>query len=413
MRLNPFNPPARWQLIAGISALALLALMLGTSPSRLLYDEPYHIGLAKNVLATGWRAALTSSNNASAAGPLYPAIHIAVSKLTRFQVPAIRWVNLICLVFVIITLAKSNLGKSVGLNWINGLSIISVPFLWPTAGMALTELPALAAFTLFVFALLQALHLPDLKPSLRSFGWAVVAGLALGLSILGRQTYLAVLPAVVSLFIAAPKKWLSWLICLAVAIGCCGWVFILWHGLVPPSQHKVDGGIRFDYGVLSLSYVAAATWFLNPQWLKIRNWKIILSLAIVGAGLAFLTRDYANPPAKSLLLKILGNQGGLLIGFCIGTLLTTLAIVWAWNTLLAAWRERFEPSRLFLFLTLLALAAAPMKVSHLFSNRYVVGLLGVLVLVVRVAPTSGYWLVLRIALGSLAGAASLWTYYYY
>ena len=50
-------------------------------------------------------------------------------------------------------------------------------------------------------------------------------------------------------------------------------------------------------------------------------------------------------------------------------------------------------------------------VSHQFSSRYVVGLLGVLILVVGVPQTSAYLLALRVALGSLAGAACLWTYF--
>ena len=218
------------------------------------------------------------------------------------------------------------------------------------------------------------------------------------------------MPAVAALFLASPKKWMLWLVCLAVAAGTCGWLFILWRGLVPPSQHHVDTGLRPDFGVLSVSYVAAATLFLSPQWFKIRNVKIALGAVLLGVGLALLTRDYASPPAKSLLLKIFGNQWGLFVGFCIGALLTIVAVVWVWNTILIAWQERRDPVRVFLFLTLFSLVAAPMKVSHLFSSRYVVGLLGVLILVVGVSKTSAYSLTLRIALGSLAGAASLWTY---
>jgi hypothetical protein len=413
MRFSPFHPATRLPLLAGLAALALLALMIATNPSKVVYDEPYHLDLAKSILASGWCAALTSPNNESAAGPLYPAIHIAVSPLTAFQAPAIRWVNFICLCLVIVTLAKTKQREPFFPFWIPALSILSVPYLWPATGMALTELPALLAFTLFVFALIKILRMPDEEVSVGSFGWAGVAGLALGLSILGRQTYLAVIPAVAALFLAAPKKWMLWLVCLAVAAGSCSWLFILWHGLVPPSQHHVASGIRLDFGVLSVSYVAAATLFLSPQWLKIRNVKVaLLGSAFLGVGLALLSRDYANPPAKSLLLKIFGNQWGLLVGFCIGALLTAAAVVWVWNTLMIAWQERHEPIRVFLFLNLFALVAAPVMVSHLFSSRYVVGLLGVLVLVVGASQTSGFWLALRISIGSLAGAASLWTYFH-
>jgi hypothetical protein len=139
--------------------------------------------------------------------------------------------------------------------------------------------------------------------------------------------------------------------------------------------------------------------------------KAVIGSVLLGIGLAFLTRDYASPPAKPLLLKIFGDQLGLAVGFCIGALLTSVAVVWIWNTLLIMWRERRDPVRVFLFLTLFAMMAAPMKVSHQFSSRYVVGLLGVLVLVLGVSQTSGYLLALRIAFGSIIGAACLWTYF--
>jgi hypothetical protein len=413
MTFNQLHPSPRLPLVAGAAALALLALMIGTSPSKLCYDEPPHLDLAKSVVASGWRAALTSPDNQSAAGPLYTAIHIAASPLTGFHAPAIRWVNLICLALVMITVSRTDQRKPARPDWIPAVSMLSVPFLWPAAGTAVTELPALAAFAFFVYAMLHLLRVPDERASAWPFGWAALAGLALGLSILGRQTYLVVLPVVVGLFFAAPRKWLLWLVCLAVAISCCAWLFVLWHGLVPPrNQHYVDAGLRFDYGVLSVSYVAAATLFVSPRWLKIRNWKVALGLLFVGIALAVFTRDFAKPPAKSLLLTIFGGRWGLRVGFCIGVLFTSVAVVWVWNTLVIAWRERRDTGRAFLFLSLFALVAAPMKISHQFSSLYVVGLLSLLPLVLRDPQASVYWCALRIGFGSLAGAALLWIYFH-
>ena len=348
MACYSFNLRSLLPVVAGIAGLVILAIMTGTSPTKLAYDEPYHIDLAKRVCASGWREALSSPDNLSATGPLYAAIQIAASPLTGFKAPAIRWVNFICLVLVIVTLAKTNQRESPHPNWSPAISIVAVPFLWPAAGMALTELPALEIFTFFVFALLQVLRIPDDKISVWSLGWAG-CGLALGLSILGRQTYLVVLPVVAALFLAAPRKWMFWLFCLVVAVSSCGWLFILWGGLVPPSLHQATAGLRLEYGVLSLSYVAAATLFLSPQWLKIKSVKVAMGAILFGIGLVLFTREHASPPAKSLLLKIFGDWWGLVVGFCIGALLAAVAVVWLWNTLLIAWRERHDPLRAFLF----------------------------------------------------------------
>ena len=46
--------------------------MIVTSPSQLRYDEQNHIGLTQLVATNGWRDALLSPKNSSAAGPLYP-----------------------------------------------------------------------------------------------------------------------------------------------------------------------------------------------------------------------------------------------------------------------------------------------------------------------------------------------------
>lgn len=410
MKIDIFHSPARIPLIVGIIAMALLVFIIVSSPAKLVYDEPYHIDLAKNVLSSGWYAALTSLQNQSAAGPLYPAVQAALSGLTGFQPPLIRWVNLLCLAMVIITLAKTYQRELVSWDLIPALSIISVPFLWPCVGMALTELPALAVFTFYVFALMKVLRNPDL--TIGSAAWAGIAGLALGVSILGRQTYLVALASVILLFIISPKKWAFWLLCLVVAIFSCGWLFILWGGLVPPSQHHVNSGIRLEYGLQSLGYVAAATFFLNPKWLKLETPRAVLSVVIMGIVLTWLAHDYSRPPSKTLLLKVLGTPCGLIVGFLFRGILTSVAIVWLRNTLVMAWNERGEPVRTFLYVTLFALVAAPMKVSHLFSSRYVVGLLGVLILVVGVPTASTYSLAMRIALGSIVGAATLYTYFY-
>lgn len=397
----------RLALIVGCAAFALLAVMVAMSPPRLCYDEIYHINLAKNVQAHGWRAALTAPDNCSAAGPLYPALHLATVWGTGLKAPSIRVLNLLLLGLVIVVLAYTE--KTGSPNWWAGLSILAVPFLWPPSGMALTELPALAAFTVFVLAIRRIL---EFSHTATGFAWAGLAGFCLGLSILGRQVYLIVLPAVAALLLVAPRQWGLWLVCLCVACGACGWLFVLWGGLVPPSLRFVNSAVRLDHGVFSLSYVAAATLFLRPEWLKPRSFKTVFLSTVSGVLLALLSRDYANPPAKSLLLKVFGEKIGLPVGFAAGTVLIVLGVLWSWNALLFSCEQRREAFRVFLFLTLFALTAAPAAISHEFSSRYVVGLLPVLVLTVRVSDTSSTSFAMRAILGAIAGAATLWTYYW-
>jgi hypothetical protein len=131
----------------------------------------------------------------------------------------------------------------------------------------------------------------------------------------------------------------------------------------------------------------------------------------VGIAFAIFGRDYANPPARSLLIRALGDRTGLLVGFVIGCALAIFGAIWAWNTFATAWQARQDPRRVFLLLTLVALVLTPMKITHQFSSRYVVGLLGILFLVVG-APRElrGAWAA-RMLAGSAVGAAILWTYF--
>ncbi len=402
--------PILLSILGCILSILFLAVLIWISPSRLCYDEPYHIALADSVETKGLRAALVSPENQSAAGPLYPIIHSAASSITEMDAPAIRWVNFICLILVIGLIALTLKQHVEYSPWIGALTIISVPFLWPAVGLALTEMPALLAFSGFIFCVSTILTNENEESPRELLAWAALAGVALGVSILGRQTYLIILPAVAALCYTSPKNRVLWILCLLTTAMTCGWLFILWGGLVPPIYESVGDGIRIDHGFLSLSYIAAATLFINPRWMKERNAFAITGIFVTAALIAWLTRDYSSPPAKSLLLGLFSEPIALAIGFGIGAFLTGAGLLWLWKTLQALWLERVNPWRSFLLMILLALAAAPVKVSHLFSSRYVIGALGVLILVI-VTSMSYRWLSLRIILGSILGGALLWTYY--
>jgi len=395
---------------AAVLCLILLALLISFSPSKLCYDEPYHLALAESVAKSGLTAALTSPDNQSAAGALFPAIHSFLSPVTNIRTPGVRWVNFLCLILIITLLGLTLNQRGERPSWIWPFVILSVPFLWPAAGLALTEIPALLAFSGFIFCISRILTTADESSLPSSYAWSVLAGLALGFSILGRQTYLITLPAFASLFLTVPRKWTFWAVCLITAGLTCGWLFVIWGGLLPPSQSVVGEGIRIDHGILSLSYIAAATLFLRPDWMKPRNTLSILLITALAVLAAWLSRDYSSPPAKSLLLRFFDEPLALGIGFAIGTFLTAAGLLWGWNAVQDLWRDRSDPWRTFLLLTLLALVAAPAKVAHLFSSRYVVGALGVLVLVTFTPRATG-WLATRIVAGSALGGALLWTYY--
>jgi hypothetical protein len=385
--------------------------MIATSPSQLRYDEEGNLGLAHLVAKNGWLHALLSPENDSTAGPLYSAIHLTLSPITHLQPPAIRWVNFCCFLCVVVLLATHKPPEPLGTRLLSGCTLLAVPFLWPAVGMALTELPALVFFTGFVLLFLRLIN-SDVVLSPGTFGLAFLAGLCLGAAILGRQTYLIVVPALVVLMFWLREKWLSVLICIITSLAVCSWLFVLWHGLAPPHIYRlIHSSVSLTNVLLSLSYAAAATLFLNPRWLAGQRPTVWIICTLCGFALACFARNYEDPPAKSLLFHAFGMQLGLWIGFVVGCALAAIGAVWAWTTFKTFWRERRDPVQVFLLMSLGALLLAPMKITWGFSSRYIVGALGVLYLIVDARCQSPRYWAARIIVGTLLGMAILWSYY--
>jgi hypothetical protein len=399
----------RLQVIVVTGCFLVLLAMIATSPSQLRYDERNHIGLAQIVMTNGWRDALLSPENHSAAGPLYPAIHLMLSPITHLQPPAIRWVNFCCFLGVVLLLASYKPTEPIGPRILSGFTLLAVPFLWPAVGMALTELPALLFFTCFVLLFLRMIN-SDVVLS-HQFGLAFMAGLCLGAAILGRQTYLIVLPVLVVMMFWLRDKWSAVLICIITALAVCSWIFALWHGLAPPQYYGLaHSSVSFANLLLSLSYAAVATLFLNPGWLWRQGATVWIISILCGFALAYFARNYQDAPAKSLLVHAFGMQLGLWIGFVVGCALAAIGAVWAWTTFKIFWRERRDPSQVFLWLSLGALVLAPMRMTAQFSSRYIVGSLGLLFLLVNAPRESRLWAA-QMLVGSLLGMAILWTYF--
>lgn len=401
----------RLDFIAATGCLLALAATIAISPPQLKYDERNHVVLAQLVAKNGWRDALTSHENPSAAGPLYPAIHLGLFPITHLHVPAIRWVNFCCFVGIVLLFGSYKPAVPLEARLVYGLSLLAVPFLWPAVGMALTELPALLFFTGFVLLFLNLID-SDSVPDLRGFGLAFAAGCCLGIAILGRQTYLVIVPVSILMIFWLKEKWLAALLCSVTALGISAWLFALWHGLAPPQYYRMtQSSVNFSYLLLSLSYAAVATLFLNPVWLLRQRDKTWIVCAFCGIVLAYFARNYEDPPAKSLLVHLFGMQMGLWIGFVIGCVLGATGVIWAWVALKTFWRERQDPARAFLLLTLGALVLSPIKMTAQFSSRYIVGCLAVLLLVIDLPHQFGrYWLA-RMFVGSFAGIAILWSYF--
>jgi hypothetical protein len=395
-----------------VAPVALLAAFIIFSPHRLIYDENFHIGLTELIEADGWDE-LFGKNNRSAAGPLYPTMHLATEPITDLDAPAIRWDNFVCILITIACLAGTF--RQVGVPAIRSWQLLAVPFLWPTVGMALTEVPALCAFSAFVLLAAIALTTDESRSGV-VWSAAIGAGLALGAAILGRQTYLVVLPCFVVVAVWNPKHAATLVIMVLIAIASTIWLFWGWDGLVPPRLQVINAeaaGLVPVHAFLAMTYFGIAVLFIAPWKTLLPSVKVGAILAVVSFAIVLLLFRDDPPPARALLNKMLGQNLAWMVGLGIRTVMISAGLVWFWYTIRTGWERRNDPLYLLTVLMLLALVAAPAKISHLFSSRYVVGGVGLLLLQMSPPTRLNKWDLLRLALGSAIGAGTLWSYYDY
>lgn len=396
--------PARWlYLLTWIFLAALIAL----SPRILIYDEGYHLGVVNLIQTQGFYSAMVSPLNQSAAGPLYSFLHLAFASVTNLAAPFVRWINFLALLSVSILISKTSWPiKHKNISFPEAsLCFLGVPFVWPCVGMALTEIPALVFFTI-ALALISCMISSDCIKRQLELGIAI--GLALGIAILGRQTYLVILPCLVVWAVFYKKYWLPVAFIIVISLISSGWIFIIWKGLVPPSQRSLDSGLRIDHAILAATYIGVAGLILAPSVLRELTVLKSLLFGILVGGIGSWYLGDQILPAKSLLESLFGAEWSIFIGAAALTLMIGVAAVW----LLAISKVSLAGGNRFVVLNLLflmAFVAAPAKISHLFSSRYVVSALIPLIILTGFEK-SKFSITMKIT-GILLGAATLGTYY--
>ena len=406
----PTLSPAAWSrvcLIINLCGFLLLAGAVAHGPGGQVYDERWHLHNVELVHEVGWREALT--HTLSAAGPLYTGLHLVVEPITHLQGPPLRATNVVLLLAVVALTAAAAARLRLGEPWLAASMFLAVPFAWPVCGMALTEIPALPFFTagmLFALRFWEKREAPLPVP----LAWAVASGLAFGIACLGRQTYLLALAGLAAFVTWDRRTWLLVAVTGATAVAVVLPLFIVWHGITPPSLPQLDTGLKPEHGVWSFAYAAMATLFVAPRWLWPRHrapW-VAAGIAFV-AALAFPVMSIT--PARSLVERFLGSASLPAVSRVSSALLVALAVLWFMQIATQMWARREERAQLFVCALLLLVAITPMKISVQFSSRYVATGLTALVLVAGAELRPGLPLALRCLAGHLIGLGLLLSYY--
>lgn len=393
---------------AGFAALAAYVLAQDKPP---FFDETYYLTLAQRLPAASSFKTWLLENDQGPTGPVHALMHHVLSG-GHGSLPA-PWFRLPNLVLLAATIAlTAALVRRLGHahSGMRASAIMAVPMAWVMSGLALTEMPAMCGFAA---AMLAATRLGESEtPPTRTQRWSGAALIALGtgVALCGRQTYLAVLPAVLC---AGWGPYGRGATAAGVAAGLLPALalFATWGGMVPPklAEFVAGQGLRPRHALYAVCYVGLISALLAPALFRQRpRWALAGGTAAAAAAVVFgpftLTtlssaQRFLGSPAVARALEWTVGQLFIAAG---GAFVAVLAVeVWA------------RRSRSFLAHAggVLLLCGACAGVTHQFSSRYI-GMalpLWIPLLAPWIVPTRGA--VLRLLAGMAAGAAALHSYY--
>lgn len=407
---GPWTHPA-WRTLAWVLAIAPV-LLLACSPSRFVYDEVFYLGIAlKKLRASGDVLDYLKNHWGMVPGPLHAAIHWAASHWSEASPHGARLVN--GLMFYGMVCALLSLLRSEGLDrragTLTALLALAVPPAWIIAGMALTEMPALFCITVaFWLVCQQSAGASDqrLLP-----GILILAGLFAGLSVIGRQPYLLIIPLLAALLVWRRRSWMHAAVFASSSAIIPGALFLVWGGLTSPMTQYANSGLRWEHGLLGMAYTGIFFTLLSPHWLLTVPWRLTAAAAAIATVLNLAFVGFQRPFMSTLAERYLPISAEMW-GRLGGTACVAVAAVSVVAFVHHCWQRRTDALYIVSNASVLAMVGIAAAISHLFSSRYPAMALPFLVVAsMRHRKWDAVDLTAAVA-GAVLGAVSLLSYYY-
>lgn len=403
--LDPVPNRAPAALLSG-AALGLIVLVL-SSPSTFIYDEPYFVTYVHLFYTHGLTIDFLNSLTGTV-GPLYAFVHLLFQPFTALEPTRMRMVNVFLLTLTAATLAACAKRQSDRHYLLTGALVLVVPMSWVVAGMALSEMPAILFVTFSVYCQLRAItameHDKPLVP------WFIASGLCLGIAVWGRQPFILLSGVPLLLATLDRRLRLPTGIFVIIVLSSALPLFFIWKGLVPPSHHGVQKGLSVTHAILSMGYTGLCMLFLGA---KLRWPTLSLVTGLVAATSVFnlLFGGVMIYPLRSVLEKYLSHTQlhgyGLL---CASAFLSSGAIT-AWILVDMAWNSRRHFQSFIAYTGLLCVALSPLFVAHQYSSRYTAMAIPYLILASRIDREWRATLTIPFFCGCIIGALSLYGYF--
>ena len=403
-------------LVAGWLTLVTLQFIFRRPP---FYDEDEYLSNVALLHQYGWGKNYLEHLIGSA-GPLFSVVHFIFEPLTHLNAPHIRFVNTGFLAgttyFTYLTLGLLNFQHR-----LYALFMMAIPMTYVIGGLALTEMPAIFFFSAAVYLVIKSTGLPA---GIKQSFLLLAAGACMGLAILGRQPFLLTLAAFPVLFIApAPgkKNTAGLFLFLLSSLALPGYVFMVWHGLVPTieSQLYIDianAGTKYrpDFFLLCVFYFAISLWLISPAFLRFPGgpqhaFKWIAGGCII-AAVNFATGWIELLPVRPFLVKILSPGQARILSLLFGSTAVVLSLYFLCCIYNNLQQQRFSKEFLFFSAACLLIAAACVKITWGFSSRYAAQAVPLLVLMGSYTYRRSKYNMAGVLLGVIIGVICIFSY---
>lgn len=404
----------RMSLLAGCVAFFVLIVISVMGSTHYVYDEIYYVEETTTLLRnTGLNE--TFLNDYPYPAGLANCILLGQLDQSVGITPLIaRLCNLVLLGIVIVACAL--LLKSIGQRdpCGGGMVALTNPVVWVMAGLALTEMLAVAA-TILAVVMLWGFSKQQGWPIWR----AVAGGLLFGVAVLSRPQLLVIVPPLVLLTALTPgTRPKSTLVAFGISsVAVFGPVFAFWHGIVPPAVARWNfeyGTLSFKNMVLASGYAGLMMLLLAPNWYRIDGRRLKTLIAVTAAALfvvnlatSTLEIETLQSAAKKVLPPAIHEYYPRLCG---GVLLA-MAGVFHLITIIRVIELRTSPLLFVSALAMIFIVFSTTKITHQFSSRYVAVAFPFMVLAASPYRGPAGWEVVRLLIGGLLGANSLLSYF--
>ena len=406
-----------WILI-GLANFGLLVL-LARSPAHSIYDETWFIGTLDIAKQDGVFTRNFLLDYPGTPGPMYTVLLYGLQHFIPFSYPALRLLNVFFLsadaglIWLLLRIAPSEMAGGQVTPALVAAFFTVLPTVATSGGMTLTEMPSIFFALLFLLGvLLAAEHEKDVIVAALL---ALLSGLAVAISILGRQNLLLLvfcLPLLIRFRNGMPdlKDTLTLGFAGAVALALVGPIFLLWGGFIPPKLAVNGQGFTPWYGILSLGYAGLIAALLAPGIYCDLRPRAFAGIAAVGLVVTFL---FGSPtvPARSVLSRFAGDSALAIMGYGFSFFCALVATAFLAAIGKYLWGNRTDRMTLYCGCAAVVGLLSNAKVTVQFSSRYVFVFLPFLVLALAPKVRASCHLPLRIALGAGIGLLSLSSYY--